>query len=77
MAAELLAANVRVELPLPGAASDAGLKLAVTPEGVPETDNANAALNPPTRALEIVVLPDVPCATDKVVGEALRTKSAA
>jgi hypothetical protein len=33
--AVLLAVNVSVELPLPGAAIDAGLKLAVTPLGRP------------------------------------------
>src|SRR5690349_20720493 len=77
VAAVLLAARVRGELPLPGAAIDVGLKLAVTPEGAPETVNATAALKPPTAALDIVALPEVPCATDKLVGEALNTKSAA
>lgn len=76
-AAVLLAAMVSVELPLPGAATDVGFNVAVTPEGAPVTDNATAELNPPTAALEIVVLPDVPCATDRLVGEALSTKSAA
>jgi len=75
--AVLLAANVSVELPLPGAAIEPGLKLAVTPDGVPDTDNDTAALNPPTAALDIVVLPDVPWATERLVGDALKTKSAA
>ena len=75
--AVLPAANVSVELPLPGAAIEPGLKLAVTPDGVPDTDNDTAALNPPTAALDIVVLPDVPWATERLVGDALKTKSAA
>jgi hypothetical protein len=58
--AVLLAVNVIVELPLPGAAIDAGLKLAVTPEGRPEVDNEIAELNPPLTVVEMVLLPDVP-----------------
>lgn len=77
VAAVLAAVRVRVELPLPGAAIDAGFKLAVTPDGDPETDSDTAELKPATAALDIVVLPDVPCATDRLVGEALNTKSAA
>ena len=77
VAAVLPAVNVKVELPLPGAAIEVGLKLAVTPEGIPDADSDRAALKPPKVALEIVVLPAVPCATDSVVGEALSTKSAA
>ena len=58
--AVLLAVNVRVELPLPGAAIELGLKLAVTPEGRPEADNATAELKPPLTAVEILVLPVLP-----------------
>lgn len=75
--AVLLAANVNVELPLPGAAIEVGFRVAVTPEGIPDDDSDTAALNPPIAALDTVMLPDVPCATDKLVGEALNTKSAA
>ncbi len=71
-----LAENVSVELPLPGAAMEAGLKLAVTPAGRPETDKEIAALKPPVTAVEIVLLPEAPWVTDKLVGEALRLKSA-
>jgi hypothetical protein len=77
VAAVLLAAIVKVELPLPGAAMEVGFSVAVTPEGAPVTVNATAALNPPIAALEIVVLPELLCATERLVGEALRTKSAA
>ena len=59
-AAVLLAVNVRVELPLPGAAIEAGLKLAVTPEGNPDTDNETAELKPPVTVVEIVELPELP-----------------
>jgi hypothetical protein len=73
--AVLLAVNVRVELPLPGAAIDAGLKLAVTPAGMPETERLTAELNPPEREVEIVVTPVLPWVTDKLVGAALKAKS--
>jgi hypothetical protein len=56
--AVLLAEKVKVELPLPGAPIDEGLKLAVTPAGKPEADSEIAELNPPVTLVEIVVLPD-------------------
>ena len=59
-AAVLLAEIVRVELPLPGAAKELGLKLAVTPEGIPEADSDTAELNPPLVLTEIVLLPELP-----------------
>jgi hypothetical protein len=58
--AVLLAVSVSVELPLPGAAMEAGLKLAVTPEGNPDTDKETAELKPPLTVVEIVVLPELP-----------------
>jgi hypothetical protein len=73
--AVLLAENVRVELPLPGAAIEAGLKLAVTPAGNPEADRETAELKPPLTVVETVLVPEVPCVTDKLVGEALTVKS--
>ena len=51
------AVKVRVELPLPGAAIEAGLKLAVTPVGTPDADRETAELKPP---LTVVVMVDVP-----------------
>lgn len=72
--AVLLAAKVSVELPLPGAAKLPGLKLAVTPEGRPEADNEIAELKPPLTDVEIVLVPEPPCATDTLVGEALTVK---
>lgn len=73
--AVLLAVRVKDELPLPGAPIEAGLKLAVTPAGRPEADSVIAELNPPVTVVEIVVLPELPWATDKLVGEALNVKS--
>lgn len=58
--AVLLAVNVSVELPLPGAAIEAGLKLAVTPAGKPEALNETAELKPPLIAVVIDVLPELP-----------------
>jgi hypothetical protein len=50
-------AIVMVELPEPGAAMDAGLKLTVTPAGWPVADKATAELNPPEMATPIVEVP--------------------
>jgi len=75
-AAELLAVNVSVELPLPGAAIDVELKLAVTPAGNPETESDTAELKPPLTVVEIVLLPEVPRNTERLAGEALTLKSA-
>ena len=72
----LLAVNVRVELPLPGAAIELGLKLAVTPAGKPEALNETAELKPPVVEVEMEVLPEEPWVTDRLVGEAPRVKSA-
>ncbi len=58
--AVLLAEKVRVELPLPGAAMEVGLKVAVTPVGNPEADNETAELKPPLTVVETVELPEVP-----------------
>lgn len=74
--AVLLAVNVSVELPLPGAAIEAGLKLAVTPAGKPEALNETAELKPPLTAVVIDVLPELPCVTERLVGAALKLKSA-
>ena len=73
--AVLLAVNVSVEFPVPGAAIDVGLKLAVTPDGIPETDNATAALNPPVPAVEMVVVAELPWETVQAVGAPLKAKS--
>ncbi|HSK42856.1 MAG TPA: hypothetical protein VLA83_03095, partial [Candidatus Binatia bacterium] len=73
--AVLLAENVSVELPLPGAAIDVGVKLAVTPLGNPVMESATDELKPFETEVEIVLLAELPCVTDRLVGEALRAKS--
>lgn len=72
--AVLSTVNVSVELPLPGAAMDAGLKLAVTPVGSPDVERDTAELKPPETAVEIVVLPELPWMTERLAGEALSVK---
>ena len=48
---------VMVELPLPGAGIDCGLKPTVTPEGMPEADRAIALLKPLLIAVVMVEVP--------------------
>ena len=60
VAAVLFAVNVRVELPLPGAAIVAGLKLAVTPVGNPEIERAMDELKPLETEVEIVLVAELP-----------------
>jgi hypothetical protein len=54
--------NVAVELPLPGAAIELGLKFTVTPAGAPLADNAIAELNPFSAVVVMVEAPVEPCA---------------
>lgn len=63
--------SVSLDVPDPGAAIDAGLKLAVTPVGNPDAASAIAELNPPETAVVMVELPVLPCATDTAAGEAV------
>ena len=51
---------VIVEEPEPGAVIDDGLKLAVAPDGNPETENATLELNGPERFEVITDVPEVP-----------------
>ena len=62
--AALVAVNVNVELPLPGAAIEAGLKTAVTPDGSPVAESATAWLKAPTRVVVMVAVLVAPCATE-------------
>jgi hypothetical protein len=61
---------VIVELPEPGAANDAGLKLTVTPDGCPLADNAMLESNPPDVATVMVDVPLLPRTTETELGEA-------
>ncbi len=74
VAAVALAVSVRVDVPLPGAAIDAGAKLAVTPAGKPDAESETAELNPPLTVVEIEELPEVPCTNERLVGDALSVK---
>ena len=71
------AVRVKVELPEPGAARDDGLKVAVTPAGVPEADNATADEKLPLIEEVTPTDPLAPCATESVVGDAASEKFAA
>ena len=73
-AAVLAAVKVRVELPEPGAAMDVGLKAAVTPEGSPLAESDTAELKTPETVVEIVLVPLLPAATERLVGDALSVK---
>lgn len=72
--AVLLAVKVRVELPEPGAAIDAGLNAAVTPAGSPLAESDTAELKPPETVVEIELVPDPLRATETLVGDALSAK---
>lgn len=67
-------AMVIVELPEPGAAMEAGLKLTVTPLGCPDADNEMAELKPPEMVVEIEDVPLFPCSTESEAGEAEMAK---
>ena len=69
------AEKVSVALPLPGAAIEVGLKLAVTPEGRPEADRETAALKLPLTVVEMLLVPEPPCAIETLEGDALTAKS--
>jgi hypothetical protein len=71
-----LTVSLRVDVPEPGAARDEGVRVAVTPVGMPLADKATAELKLPERALVIVELPELPRDTVSEVGEALREKLA-
>src|SRR5271165_7418517 len=57
----LFTASVITELPLPGAASVPGAKLAVTPAGMPEAERLIALLNVPLMVLLIEEDVWLPC----------------
>jgi len=62
--------NVAVDVPDPGVAIDDGLKLTVTPLGMPEAVSATAESKPPETVEVIVDFPLLPAATEIAEGEA-------
>jgi hypothetical protein len=69
--------NVRVDVPEPGAAIDAGLKMAVVPVGSPDTLSAIAEAKPPETAVVMTLVPLAPCAMDSVGGAAAMVNAGA
>jgi hypothetical protein len=61
--------HLRVDFPEPGAEMEPGLKLAVTPDGIPVADNAIGESNPPETVVDTVALPLEPWFTDWEVGD--------
>ena len=70
-----VAVNLRVDVPVPGAPIDAGVNVAVTPEGKLLTDKLMAALKPFSAAVLMVVVLELLRTTVTAVGEALMEKS--
>jgi len=66
------AATVIVIFEVPAPVIEVGLKLTVTPVGWPVADKAMAESKPSVTVLVMVELPELPCATETVVGEAER-----
>jgi hypothetical protein len=71
-----LAVNLRVDVPVPGAEIEVGLKLAVTPLGRPLADKEIDELKPFTPAVLTLVVFEPLLVTMTVVGDALMVKLA-
>jgi hypothetical protein len=68
--------SVKFVVPEPGALIGLGLKLPVTPEGMPVADSEIAALNPPETAVVTIAYPAWPWSRDPEVGETEMVKAA-
>jgi len=67
-------AKFRVELPLPGAAIEVGVKVGVTFAGRPLTDNVTSLLKPFKAEVLIDTEPLFPCCTESELGDAAMLK---
>jgi hypothetical protein len=67
--------NVAVEVPLPGIATDVGLKLTVTPFGAPLADKVTASSISDSKRTLMVEVPASFCATLTAFGDADMEKS--
>ena len=65
---------VMFDVPEPGAAMEVGAKLTVTPDGRPDADRAIAESKPPVAVVLIVVMPELPLVTVRVLGAAEMVK---
>ena len=70
MEAWWLAFTVMIDVPLPGAASELGLKVMVSPEPCPEADSVTAELKLPAAVTVRVVVAELLRATEREAGEA-------
>jgi len=68
--------SVSFDVPEPGAAIEVVLKLAVTPEGMPDAERETAESKPPAMAEVMVVEPELFWSTVSELGEGLRVKLA-
>ena len=69
MGAFLATVNVKSDEPEPGAPIDVGLKLPVTPDGMPVADKAIVPLKPPETVVVTTAYPLWPCSRYPEVGE--------
>jgi len=65
----LATVRVKSDVPDPGAAIVAGLKLPVTPDGIPDADKVTGALNPPETVVVTTPYPLWPWSRYPEVGE--------
>jgi hypothetical protein len=67
--------DVRVRVELPEVVIEAGAKLAVTPEGIPDADNATLPVKPFCAETLAVKVVEFPAVTDCALGLAENVKS--
>lgn len=75
--AVLDAVSVNLDVPEPGAAMGFGLKLPLTPDGMPVAESVIAELNPPETVVLTVTYPLFPRASELELGETEMVKAGA